>query len=432
MAPSPVHFSGSEGQGPPIALISVHGDPAIDIGKEEAGGQNVYVRQVGKALAKLGWRVDMFTRKTDSQAPAQVQHSPRCRTIRLKAGPEGFVPRDRLFQHLPEFVQGFKAWQGQNHYRLIHTNYWLSGWVGHQLRLDSALPWVHTYHSLGAVKYEATDDLPPIAETRLRVERDVLEQADCVVATSPQEQVHMRHLVSTQGNIEVIPCGTNVDHFQVVPKTDAKLALGMPIEDQVVLYVGRFDPRKGIETLIRAFGELDVLTHPHLRLVIAGGSDPTQADGAERRRLEAIVQELDLGDRVCFAGRVSDHDLPYYYAAADLCVVPSHYEPFGLVAIEAMACGTPVLASAVGGLNFSVVSEETGLLVPARDVQAFAVGIKRILTQPDWAQQLQSKAARRVRQHFSWVGVANQLGDLYGRLIQSHPLVTSPAAARRI
>ncbi|MCL1468257.1 glycosyltransferase family 1 protein [Argonema galeatum A003/A1] len=402
-----------------IALISDHADPAAEVGKEEAGGQNVYVRQVGESLAKLGWQVDMFTRKTNPNDPGIVQHSPFCRTIRLVAGPEGFIPRDRLFEYMPQFVEAFQKFQSKEgtNYPLVHTNYWLSAWIGLQLQKSSNIQVVHTYHSLGAVKYQSVRTIPAIASTRLAVERQILEKAHCVVATSPQERDYLRQLVCQQGRIEVIPCGTDIDNFRVLPKNEARAKLGFKPDEQIVLYVGRFDPRKGIETMVRACAETQARKKGNLRLVIAGGSDPERADERERERIEEIVQEMGLAEQTLFTGSVGHDLLPLYYTAADVCVIPSHYEPFGLVAIEAMACGTPVVASNVGGLKFTVVPEETGLLVPPQDTAAFAQGIDRILADELWAQKLRIQASVRVRQNFSWTGVAIQLSELYRRLL---------------
>lgn len=412
-----------------IALISEHGDPAAEIGKDAAGGQNVYVRQVGEALAKLGWQVDLFTRKTKPDEAAIVQHSPYCRTIRLVAGPEQFIPRDALFPYMPEFVAAFQAFQSQegSHYPLVHTNYWMSAWVGLQLKQHSNIQLIHTYHSLGAVKYPTMPDRPAIAETRLAIERQILEQADCIVATSPQEQDALRTLVSEQGYIEVIPCGTDVDTFHTIPQADARATLGFDAKDAIVLYVGRFDRRKGLETLVRACAQLkeagrsqtvaDSRSPSQLRLVIVGGSDPNGADGLERERIERLVQSTGLTAQTVFAGQIGHTLLPLYYTAADVCVIPSHYEPFGLVAIEAMACGTPVVAADVGGLKFTVVPDETGLLVPPQAIEAFAQAIERVLTDELWTSKLKQQAPIRVQQNFSWSGVAVHLSDLYRRLL---------------
>jgi D-inositol-3-phosphate glycosyltransferase len=427
-----------------IALISEHGDPAAEIGKDAAGGQNVYVRRVGEALAKLGWQVDMFTRKSSPYDPTIVQHSPHCRTIRLTAGPETYIPRDELFQYMPDFVAAFQKFQQKEgtNYPLVHTNYWMSGWVGLQLQQSQNIQLLHTYHSLGAVKYGAIDEIPEIAKTRLAVEKDILEQAQRIVATSPQERDDLRNLVSELGRVDIIPCGTDIANFRPISKVEARTQLGISTKEKVVLYVGRFDKRKGIETLVRATGELrtkleqgEEIDPQKLKLVIVGGSDPNEADGAERRRIEGIVNELDIAANIEFVGMVGHDRLPLYYTAADVCVVPSHYEPFGLVAIEAMGCGTPVVASDVGGLQFTVVSEETGLLVPPRDVTGFARAIERILTDDLWARKVRKQATARVQNYFSWDGVANQLSGLY-RLLLAQSLsstgVTLPLLPHRI
>ncbi|NEP76218.1 glycosyltransferase family 1 protein [Okeania sp. SIO2G5] len=403
-----------------IALISVHGDPAIDIGKEEAGGQNVYVRQVGEALAKLGWKVDLFTRCTNAQDPKVIHHSLNCRTIRLTAGPEDFIPRDDIFGHLPEFIEAFLAFQKKEgiNYPIVHTNYWLSSWVGMQLKQrHTNLKHIHTYHSLGAVKYTSIDNIPDIANTRLATEKECLETAERIVATSPQEQEHMRSLVSSNGAIDIIPCGTDIERFGAVDRLTARQTLGLDPAAQIVFYIGRFDPRKGIETLVRAMGQSTHRISPKLQLIIGGGSRPGRSDGDERERIEGIVTELDMGNMTTFPGRISDDDLPLYYAAADITVVPSHYEPFGLVAIEAMASGTPVVASDVGGLQFTVESESTGLLVEARNDAAFSRAIDRILDNSELQQQMSNAARQRVESYFSWQGVASQLDALYRQFL---------------
>jgi glycosyltransferase involved in cell wall biosynthesis len=448
-----------------IALISDHGDPAAEIGKEQAGGQNVYVRQVGEALAKLGWQVDMFTRKVRAEDPAIVQHSPYCRTIRLVAGPQEFIHRDQVFDYMPEFVEAFQKFQTKEgaNYPLVHTNYWMSAWVGLQLKQQSNIQLVHTYHSLGRVKYQAVSQRPAIADTRLAIERQILEEAACIVATSPQEEEALRSLVSPEGRIEVIPAGTDVENFHSIPKLEARAKLGFKPNEAIVLYVGRFDPRKGIETLARAISLLkakaeqqreqlvssngnglhapSVISNPPMRLVIVGGSEEGQADGWERERIGKLVQELGIAAQTTFAGRVGHDLLPFYYTAADVCAIPSHYEPFGLVAIEAMACGTPVVAADVGGLKFTVVPEETGLLVPPLDVEGFAVAIERVLSDELWARKMRRQAPLRVQQNFSWTSVAARLSDLYRRLLaesissellREQPVIPGPATSADI
>ncbi|MEP0917619.1 glycosyltransferase family 1 protein [Leptolyngbya sp. DQ-M1] len=415
------------GERPRIALISVHGDPAIEIGKEEAGGQNVYVRQVGEALSRQGWQVDMFTRRSTADQLEIVQHNPHCRTIRLTAGPKEFIPRDDLFGYLPEFVQNFQQFQTDLgvEYPLVHTNYWLSSWVGMTLKKLQGSKQIHTYHSLGAVKYQSVSAIPMIAKTRLATEKQCLETAERIVATSPQEQEHMRSLVSQHGNIDIIPCGTDIKRFGQISRAEAREVLGLNQDDKIVLYVGRFDRRKGIETAVRAVGRLQ---HENLKLIIGGGSRPGQSDGMERDRIEGIVNELGLQDITLFPGRLGLENLHLYYAAADVSVVPSHYEPFGLVAIEAMASGTPVVASDVGGLQFTVIPEETGLLAPPKDDAAFAQAIDRILSDSAYRYQLGRAGRDRVEAMFSWDGVASQLGKLYQQVL-SVPTVERSAVS---
>lgn len=403
----------------PVALISVSGDPAAEIGQEEAGGQNVYVRQVGLALAKQGWAVDMFARRISPEQAAVVQHAPNCRTIRLTAGPTKFIGRDEVFGYLPEFVGQLVAFQQQEgfQYPLVHSNYWLSSWVGMELKKHQQVKQVHTYHSLGAVKYRTINNLPNVASTRLAVEKACLETADRIVATSPQEQEHMRQLVSGKGKIEIVPCGTDIERLGSIDRLTARQQLELPAEAKVVLYVGRFDQRKGIETLVRAIALSKHRDNSDLRLLIAGGYRPGESDGLEFERIRGIVRELGIEDLVTFPGRLTESDLPIYYAAANVCVVPSHYEPFGLVAIEAMACRTPVVASNVGGLQFTVIPEITGLLVPPQNDVAFAQAIDRILSDTAWGEELGKMARQRVEIALSWDSVASRLSALYNNLL---------------
>lgn len=414
-----------------IALLSVDGDPAAEIGQEEAGGQNVYVRQVGYALALQGWQVDMFTRRSNPDQAAIIQHRPNCRTIRLKTGPAEFIGRDDLFEYLPEFIAEFQKFQQKQgfYYPLVHTNYWLSSWVGMELKKHQPLIQVHTYHSLGAVKYRSVSAIPAIATLRLAVEKACLETVDRVVATSPQEQTHMRGLVSTQGKIDVIPCGTDIEKFGAIQRDVARQQLGIAPDAKMVLYVGRFDPRKGIETLVRAIAKSNLRGRTNLQLVIGGGSRPGCSDGIERDRIAGIVSQLGIEDCTTFPGRLDETVLPLYYAAADVCVVPSHYEPFGLVTIEAMASQTPVVASDVGGLQFTVVPEITGLLVPPKDEVAFAAAIDRIITNTAWRDELGQAGRQRVEIAFSWHSVASRLSLLYTQLLSQSIATVQPFIA---
>lgn len=399
---------------PIYALISVHGDPTAEIGKERAGGQNVYVRELGLALAKRGCQVDMFTRREYPDQEEIVELAPGCRTIRLNAGPAEFITRNDLFEYLPEFVEAWLNFQQRTgrSYTLIHTNYWLSAWVGLELKSRLGLPQVHTYHSIGTVKYRNVENPPQIAAIRNCVERAILEQADYVISTNPQEAEDLRQLISQYGRIKVIPCGINTEHFGSVSKEVARQQLGIDADSQIILYVGRFDPRKGVETLVRACANLPST----FQLYLVGACREDGADFKEQQRIQTLVNDLGLEAVTVFTGRISQALLPAYYAAGDMCVVPSYYEPFGLVAIEAMAAGTPVIASNVGGLQHTVVHGETGFLVPPRDSKVLAIAIHSLLQNPTLKESYGNAAQNWVQSRFSTQGVATQVHELYQSL----------------
>lgn len=410
-----------------LAIISVHGDPAVSKGREALGALNVYVRQLGEALARQGWRVDMFTRRSDPAQAQVVEHGTNCRTIRLDAGPAAFVDRHHLYDCLPEFLESFLEFQVRSRvqYALVHTNYWLSSWVGMELRKHQLFKHVHTYHSVGA--HNLSDDLKPgelhslesgAVQERLAIERKSLAKSDLVIATSPQERDSLRQSISHEGKIEIIPCGTDLQTFACVDQAAARQQLKFTPIQKLVLYAGRFDPLKGLDTLVEAMADEAMAGHGDSQLLIAGGSRPGQADGHERDRIESLVETLGLSDRVRFLGRVDQELLATYYAAADLCCLPSHEEPFGLAALEAMACGTPVVASAVGGLNFTVLPEQTGLLVEPGNASQLAQAMARMLGDRSWATHLGRASRARVQAHFSWDGVAARLDQVYGELLK--------------
>jgi glycosyltransferase involved in cell wall biosynthesis len=402
---------------PTYALISVDGDPTTEIDRAGAGGQNIYVRELGIGLARLGCQVDIFTRREHPDRAEIVENFPGCRTIRLTAGPAEFIPRDELFEHLPAFVEAWLAFQtrsGRN-YTLLHTNYWLSGWVGLQLKVQLGIPQVHTYHSIGAVKYKDAENPPQIAATRHQVEKACLAVTDCVIATSPAEFADLRQLISHRGRIKVIPCGINTKHFGSVTRKAAREQLDIAADERIILYVGRCDRRNGIETLIEACAQL---TQP-FRLYLVDGSRTGGEDSQEQQRMRDLVSELGLQDVTVFTGRISQTDLPPYYAAADVCVIPSYYEPFGLVALEAMAAGTPVIASGVGGLKHTIVHRSTGMLVPPRDSAALAAAIEEVFNEP-WRWEYYGMAGCKwVNANFSSAAVTAKIHELYRSLTLS-------------
>ncbi|WP_013320931.1 glycosyltransferase [Gloeothece verrucosa] len=401
----------------PIALISLDSDPASLMGHEQVRGQNVYVHQVGLALAKIGWQVDIFTCGTSPSQAAITEHSPNCRTIRLETETLGLTHFDSLFNLMPELVTEFQAFEREQgfQYSLVHTNDWLSSWVGMELKKRQPLIQVHTYHCLETLKNRSVTNIPETWPTRLAIEKAALETVDRLVSTNPQQEEHLRRLVSSFGKIDLIPCGTDLNRFGAVSRTSARHQLGIVPDAKVIIYVGPFDPRKGVDILVEAIAH-SRFREEEIKLIIISGSNTAKNQGIERDKLENLLKKSGLSDCTEFPGRL-DQTLPLYYAAADLCVIPTQDEPFGLVALEAMASRTPVVASFEGALQFSVIPEVTGLLVKPLDPLGFTKAIDRILSHPQWRDQLGQAGRLRTEMAFSWDGVASRLSKLYSHLL---------------
>jgi len=403
---------------PTVALISVHSDPA-----RETGSQNVYVRQLGEALSRLGWQVDMFTRRTSSNQADIVQHNDNCRTIRLSAGALQFVPRQKLIGCLPEFLQQLRQFQSVNKikYALIHTNYWLSAWVGMELKkIQPLVKHVHTFHSLGAVRYANSKRLSNIARTRLAFEKLCLETADLSIATCPQQREYLEQLVSQRGNISIVPCGTDSDMFGSMAKAIARQKQEVPENTFNILYVGRFTCRQGLETLIEAVSKPSLHRLGDIRLtLVSNGSSNSQSD---RDRIEKMIWNLGLDNITVFSEGVNRQELATHYASADVCVVPSYNNSSGMVAIESMASGTPVIASNVGGLKYAVENQQTGLLFPAGNVTLLTQALQRLINQPEWSEQLGRSGRARVEELFTWSDIATQMSEFYHEAIASRNL----------
>ena len=391
-----------------IALISVYSDPA-----NETDSQNVYVRHLGEALSHLGWQVDMFTRKTHPTQPEIVQHNPWCRTIRLTAGEEQFVPEQRLIGCLPEFLKQLRQFQLVNniHYSIVHTNYWLSAWVGMELKKIQSLKHIHTFHTLGVVRYGGDRHLNNVAKTRLAMEKICLETADLTIATCPQQRDYLRELVSERGSVEIIPCGTDTNLFGSVDYITARKKLDIAPDIFNILYVGKFNRRQGVETLIKAVARPKLHTAGNIRLTLVNNSSKDRP--LQKKRIEKQVWDLGIDNITTLVEALSKKELATYYAAADVCVVPSHYNPSGTVAMEAMASGTPVIAANVGGLKYVIEHEQSGLLFPTQNSFLLTRAISRLIDEPEWRSQLAKAARERVEELFTWNSVAFQLNEFY-------------------
>lgn len=393
-----------------VATISVHGCPLARLGGKETGGMNVYVRELSRAMGRQSMTVDVYTRLTDPSLPEVVHFGPNVRVIHLKAGEIGPMDKNEVLNYLPEFVCNVRQFAQRDgmEYQYVHSHYWLSGWVGGILGHRWGVPHVTTFHTLARVKNRALLG-PSETERRAEVEARIIANADAVVVSSEHERHSMTDLYGARRDrIHVVPPGIDLDHFFPLDRPESKRKLGFAGQD-VVLAVGRMDPVKGFDVLLRAVALLPHLER--LRLVLVGGTE----DDRERDRLQSLAGELGIGKKVTFAGAVPQERLPLYYSAASVAVVPSHYESFGFVAAEALACGTPVVASKVGGLPTIVRDGENGLLVPWRRPEAFAERIERLLTDHRLLGRL-SDVARASVAHLNWDASAESTIGLYHAL----------------
>lgn len=407
-------------------MLSVHTSPLAAPGGKETGGMNVYVRELARHLGQRGWQVDIFTRAQDETTPRiQEQPGPGCRTIQVPAGPRTAVDRREVFRYLPDFVEGVRQFctkEGLS-YELIHSHYWLSGWVARELKRVWNVPVVHMFHTLGRMKdMVAGSTGQREASNRAHVEQEIMAFADRIIAATPLDRQQMLKLYHVdEPKIVVIPCGVNLDLFRPIDPQEARRKLGLPDERRMFLFVGRIDPVKGLNVLLEAMCELTRRVKPcqarDLTLAVIGGDYESHLEAltSDLKCLKDIRRELGLEDLVLFIGSRAQEDLPYYYSAAVACVMPSLYESFGMVALEAMACGTPVIASRVGGLTFTVRDGETGFLVPERDPKALAEKLELVLTDECLRRRL-SRRARQVAASYSWDIVTDTIEELYAEL----------------
>lgn len=412
-----------------VAMLSVHTCPLAVLGGKETGGMNVYVRELATELDRRGITVDVFTRAQEPGTP--VVHGilgERSRVIHVRAGPEEPYDKNKVYDYLPEFVEGIKtrAIHENLQYDIIYSHYWLSGLAARSLRcIWGGTPIVQMFHTLGKMKNKiaqspAEYDIP----LRIKSETQIMQFADRLVAATPIEKDQLVDLYgASPAKIDIIPPGVNLNLFSPIPKEEARKKIQVAADRKIILFVGRIQPLKGIESLIRAMGLLKQRS-PHLTddvsICIIGG-DPfssSEAEQAELNRLCSLKEELGVGDLVTFLGAKDQTTLVNYYSAANMVVMPSHYESFGMVAIEAMACGTPVIASDVGGLTYIVEDGFNGYLVPRQDHQALADRISLLLKYPNLEEFLGEQARLWVK-HFSWSSIAADILNVYHKAIEA-------------
>ena len=414
-----------------IAMLSVHTCPLAVMGGKKTGGMNVYVRDLSRELGRLGIQVDVFTRSQDDCQP-RVKHDLGfgARVIHIPAGPERPVHTSEVGLYLDEFAAGVQrfALEENARYNLIHSHYWLSGLVAERLQQvwlaedGRRRPIVHMFHTLGHMKNRVAQSIAEMADPeRIDGESRVLEIADKIVVATPAEQAQLKWLYrADMDKIAVIPPGVDLDRFHPISKTAAKQRIGIPIQDKNILFAGRIEPLKGIDTLLVAISMIQDCVPQAVENVCVAivGGDPWADDPEpEMARLQQLRQKLRIHNLVTFLGAKDQDVLPYYYAAAEMVVVPSHYESFGMVALEAMAMGRPVIASEVGGLAFLVQDNETGFHVPSRNPEALAEKIHLLLTEPGCGELLGSNA-RSHAEKYAWPKIVGQMADLYAQCDQ--------------
>lgn len=405
-----------------IAMISYHTCPLATLGGKDTGGMNVYVRDLTKYLGLHGVHVDVFTRSQDEHVP-HVLHDLGCgnRVVHIPAGPENPLPKIELKKHIPEFISGINAFaqHKQIHYDLIHSHYWLSGLAAIELKEMWHTPIIHMFHTLALLKNQIAKS-PEEIESSIRIdgEKEVINCSDSIVAATPNEKGHLEGLYSTDDEkIAVIPPGVDITRFYPIPPDEAKEFVGIPNDERMLLFVGRIEPLKGIDILIKAIAQLyksDVLSEcPHYLYIIGGNPDGENGEmNKEMERLQKLCHDLGVDDLVLFLGKRDQDTLQYYYSAAEIVIMPSHYESFGMVALEAMACGTPVIATQVGGLQHLVQNGKTGFTIPNDNVEILGERLQQLICKSDLREEMSQNSITYARS-YAWTVITPKIIKLY-------------------
>jgi D-inositol-3-phosphate glycosyltransferase len=407
-----------------IAFISDHASPLALLGSIDSGGQNVYVAELAKRLAESGLLIDVYTRKDDKSLQTIVDYAPGVRIINIHAGPEQHIPKEFLLEYMEEFCSemlGFITAQGLS-YDLIHANFFMSGFVAMQLKARLSIPFVITFHALGKVRKLHQKEADKFPQEREHIEWEIARSAERIIAECPQDRDDLiEHYHVDPEKITIIPCGYNPEQFYPANKSQCRRELGLQDDDKIILQLGRIVPRKGVDNVIEAFAK--VCQHiPNAKLLIVGGEDAATvtSDTDELAALKKLAVSLGVADRTIFAGQKDREVLRYYYNAADVFVTTPWYEPFGITPLEAMACGTPVIGSDVGGIKYSVQPGITGLLVPPKSASALADKILSLIQDESRCNQMSQNAIAHAARNFTWKGVASKMADLYQECFSDH------------
>ena len=395
-----------------IAVISMHTSPTASLGQSANGGLNVYVREVCAAFSERGIATDVFTRRGPTD-PAKEYLAPNSCVIYLPAGRD--AGKYALHDHVPDFARQMLDWaefEGAS-YDFLFSHYWVSGEVAGLLRPQlGEVGWAHVAHTLGRVKNRTlAAGARPEPALRIRTETEIAHQADLLItSTSDEGEELVRGYGADPERVVVVPPGVDLSMFQPTDRTEARQKIGYGA-GRLVLFIGRLERLKGVDIAIRALALLRDRQHDDVRLLIVG-EDSFDGDESEKERLRSFAARVGVHDRVDFLGSVAHHELPYFYSAADVCVMPSYSESFGLVALEAQACGRPVVCSDVAGLRSVVRDDVSGYLIQAHDPAAYAERIGRLLDNPELAQQM-GRRGRLLAQRFSWGRTADSLQELF-------------------
>ncbi len=387
-----------------IAMLSAHSCPVGQPGAKDTGGMSVYIVELARELGKQGHLVDVYTRVHDPRDNQVYALGQNARLIHLRAGEDEEIHKLAVYSHLPDFACNLENFREQNslQYDLVFSHYWLSAWVGEYLQQWWHIPHITMFHTLGAVKNTIGigEDEP---ELRIEMERDLAQNCHHIIASTEKEKEELiRHYSVSPESISVIPCGVNLEQFKPVDKGIAKQQLGL-VDDNIILFVGRIEPLKGIDQLLKAMPYLP--NTKGLRLVIIGGDEHSQH---EMKRLKRLSRQLHIEGSVTFLGLIKHEQMPYFYSAADVCVLPSYYESFGLVALESLACGTPVVATDVGDLKNIIRQGETGYVVIDNTPHHLANKIALLLSRPSPDTESTLSIRASVSQ-FSWPNIAEAI-----------------------
>lgn len=402
-----------------IAMLSVHTSPLDMPGRtKDAGGMNVYIQQLARELGQSHIKVDIFTRRTDPSTPSIIQLSPRVRVIHIDAGPAQFISKGELYPYLPAFEQHVDEFRlrASQRYDALHSHYWLSGVAAMELAQRWHVPHITMFHTLAHLKQLANPDAHE-SPLRLEMERCLIKQVDRIIAATTEERAQIiRHCGATSGQVQVIPCGVDLQRFRPRDRQKAREQLGWKQDSPILLYAGRLDPFKGPDLLLRAAS----MMREKAQVVIVGGKPEDDDEIAQLRQLAA---DLRIAKRVHFLGARPQQELPLLYSAADVTVIPSYHESFGLAAVESLACGTPVVATRAGGLTSIIRNGETGYLVP-RSPGFFAERLDALLRQPALLEKMR-QAARPSTLQYSWKRVAEMVRDTYESVIEGERVLAA-------